>query len=61
MIKRDGKVQEEGGMQVYPKPKSGFNERRHVCIDELEKVYAVGMYGNEERVKDGTWKGIFGV
>ena len=37
-----------------------FNERRQVCIDKLNKAYAVGMYGDDQRVKDGSWKQIFG-
>jgi cryptochrome len=60
VIKGDGSVQEEGGMKVYPKPMFDFNERRQVCIDKLKKAYAMGMYGDDKRVKDGTWKGIFG-
>ena len=47
-------------MQVHPKPKSDFNERRHVCMDGLKNGCAVGMYGDDEGVKDRTWKGIFG-
>lgn len=60
VIKRDWKVQEEGRMQVHPKPKSGFNERRQVCMDGLKNGGAEGMYGDDEGVKDRTWKGIFG-
>jgi cryptochrome len=60
VIKQDWKVQEEGGMQVHPKPKSDFNERRHVCMDGLKNGCAVGMYGDDEGVKDRTWKGFFG-
>jgi cryptochrome len=39
----------------------GFSGRRQVCIDKLKKAYAVGMYGDDERVKDGRWKGISGI
>lgn len=60
MIKGDGRMEEEGGMKVYPKPMFDFNERRQVCIDKLKKTYALGMYGDDDCVKDGTWKEGFG-
>jgi cryptochrome len=60
LIKGGSSVEEEGGMKVYPKPMFDFNERRQVCIDKLKKAYSLGMYGDDERVKDGRWKKIFG-
>jgi cryptochrome len=60
LIKGDGRMEEEGGMKVYPKPMFDFNERRQVCIDKLKKTYALGMYGDDDCVKDGTWKEGFG-
>jgi hypothetical protein len=48
VIERDGNAQEKGGM------------KKQVCVDELKKVNTVGMYGDDERVKDGTRKGILG-
>lgn len=60
MIKGDGSVQEEGGLKVYPKPMFDFKERRQVCINKLKKAYDVGMYGDDEKVKDGTWKEVVG-
>jgi cryptochrome len=60
LIKGDGSMEEEGGMKVYPKPMFDFNERRQVCIDKLKKAYEVGMCGDDDRVKDGTRKEVFG-
>lgn len=48
-------------MKVYPKPMLDFNERRQVCIDKLKKAYAVEMYRDDERAKDGRWKGILSI
>ena len=61
VIKGDGSVQEESGMKVCSNTDVGYNGRRQVCIDKLKKAYAVGMYGDDERVKDGRWKGISGI
>jgi hypothetical protein len=60
LIKGDGGVEEEGGLKVYPKPMFDFNERRQVCIDKVKKAYDVGMYGDDVRVNDGSWKEAFG-
>ena len=60
LIKGDGSMEEEGGMKVYAKPMFDFDERRKVCIDKLKKAYAVGMHGDDKRVKDGSWKEVFG-
>ena len=60
LITGDGSVEEEGGMKAYPKPMFNFEERRNVCMDKMKKAYKVGMYGDDKRVKDGSWKQIFG-
>lgn len=49
----------EGGLKVYPKPMFDFNERRGICIEGVKSAYRVGLYGNDERVKNGSWKELF--
>lgn len=36
-----------------------FNTRRDVCIQGMKTAYHVGMYGNDPKVLDGTWKAAF--
>jgi cryptochrome len=52
----DGTDQEEG---TYPEPMFDFAERRAICIEEMKKAYKVGLYGDDPRVLDGSWKGLF--
>ncbi|ETI28306.1 hypothetical protein G647_00755 [Cladophialophora carrionii CBS 160.54] len=47
------------GYAIYPKPMFDFNERRQFCIDQMKKAYAVGLYGDDERVVSGEWKKLF--
>lgn len=49
----------EGEYRVYPKPMFEFAERREVCIKAMKKAYSVGLYGNDPRVLDGSWRGLF--
>ncbi|OMP87024.1 Cryptochrome-1 [Diplodia seriata] len=49
------------GAASYPKPMFDFNERRQVCIDAMKKAYEVGLYGDDKRVLDGTWRELFDV
>jgi len=55
-IQGDGKEKQEG---VYPKPMFDFNERRNICIEGMKKAYKVGLYGDDARVIDGTWRKLF--
>ena len=60
LIKGDGNSgEEDGGVKIYHKPMFDFNERREVCIQGMKNAYRVGMYGDDPRVKDGSWKKIF--
>lgn len=47
---------EEG---TYPEPMLDFNERRKVCLDAMKTAYQVGLHGDDERVKNGTWRELF--
>ncbi|KAK8021996.1 hypothetical protein PG993_012763 [Apiospora rasikravindrae] len=52
-----GKGKREEG--TYPKPMFDFNERRKVCLDAMKTAYQVGINGDDERVKKGTWRELF--
>jgi len=55
-IQGDGSVKEEG---VYPEPMFDFAERRTICLEKMKKAYAVGLYGDDLRVLDGSWRVLF--
>jgi deoxyribodipyrimidine photolyase len=44
---------------TYPKPIFDFAERRDVCLKGMKNAYAVGLYGNDPKVLDGTWRKLF--
>ena len=56
-----GEENDGGKLKSYPKPMFDFNERRQICIDGMKHAYDVGLYGDSPKVKDGSWKKIFGV
>ncbi|KAF2232950.1 cryptochrome-2 [Viridothelium virens] len=60
MLKKGAELgEEEGGSKVYPKPMFDFNDRRQICIDGLKQAYDVGLYGNDPKVLDGSWRKLF--
>ena len=59
LIKGDGEETERDGMKVYPKPMFDFNKQREICIQGVKNAYAIGFYGNNPKVLDGTWKQAF--
>ena len=59
LVKGDGSPDEEDGLKIYPKPMFDFNERRTICIDAMKSAYHVNLYGNDSKVKDGTWRELF--
>lgn len=50
---------EEGEMKLYPKPMFDFNARRTICIDAIKSAYGINLYGDNPKVKDGTWRELF--
>lgn len=44
---------------TYPEPMLDFAERRNTCLAAMKTAYSVGLYGDDERVKNGTWRGLF--
>jgi cryptochrome len=59
LIRGDGSVKEDDGLQVYPKPMFDFNERRQICMDKIKNAYSVGLHGADEKVMNGEWKKVF--
>ncbi|KAJ5776556.1 uncharacterized protein N7511_001567 [Penicillium nucicola] len=51
---------DNGTEHTYPKPMFDFDERRKICLDGMKHAYGIGLYGNDEKVKNGTWKKEFG-
>ena len=49
----------DNGMKVYPKPMFEFNERRGICIEGLKNAYHTNLYGDDERVRKGSWRSLF--
>ncbi|KAI0014152.1 Cryptochrome/photolyase FAD-binding domain-containing protein [Xylariaceae sp. FL0662B] len=56
-IEGDGLSKKENG--IYPSPMFDFGERRKVCIAAMKRAYSIGLYGNDDRVENGTWKELF--
>lgn len=50
----------DGAMKVYPKPMFDFPTQREICINGLKQAYHIGLFGNDPKVKDGTWRDLFG-
>jgi len=59
LIRGDGTDSEADGFTLYPKPMFDFNKQRQICLDGMKNAYDVGMYGDDARVLDGTWKRAF--
>jgi hypothetical protein len=36
-----------------------FAERREVCIQGMKDAYRIGLFGDDKRVLDGTWRNLF--
>lgn len=55
-VEGDGSGGKEG---TYPKPMLDFGQRREVCIQAMKNAYHVGLYGNDAKVLDGSWRKLF--
>ncbi|KAF2125898.1 cryptochrome-2 [Dothidotthia symphoricarpi CBS 119687] len=55
-IEGDGK---DANGTTYPKPMFDFPERRDICLNGMKSAYHIGLYGNDPRVLDGTWRKLF--
>lgn len=59
VIKGDGSKTEVDGKRAYPKPMFDFLTQREICIEGLKNAYHIGLYGNDPKVLDGTWRKLF--
>jgi cryptochrome len=55
-IDGDGSQKEKDGLKMYPKPMFDFNTQRDICLEGMKNAYHVGLYGNDPKVMDGSWK-----
>ncbi|KAI1106869.1 Cryptochrome/photolyase FAD-binding domain-containing protein [Jackrogersella minutella] len=58
-VKVEGDGLHEKKKGTYPAPMFDFGERRSVCIAAMKRAYSIGLHGNDEKVKNGTWKKLF--
>lgn len=58
-IEGDGPTDEDGDAKTYPKPMFDFAKRRDICLDGMKTAYHVGLYGNDPKVLDGSWRSLF--
>ncbi|KAG9201693.1 hypothetical protein G6514_005502 [Epicoccum nigrum] len=59
VIKGDGSGKEVDGVMAYPKPMFDFPTQRDVCLAGMKNAYHVGLYGNDPKVLDGSWRKLF--
>ena len=52
----DGTEKERDGLRLYPKPMFDFARQRDICIQGLKTAYAAGLYGDDPKVMNGSWK-----
>lgn len=55
-----GASQDDGAGQTYPKPMFDFDERRSICLGNMKSAYEIGLHGDDQQVKDGSWRKLFG-
>jgi cryptochrome len=59
MIKGDGTTPDNGNIKLYPKPMFDFPTQREICIQGMKKAYQIGLYGNNPKVLNGSWRKLF--
>lgn len=61
LIKGDGTRGEpsQGDMRTYPKPIFDFSAQKEICMQGMKKAYSVGLYGDDKRVLNGSWRALF--
>ncbi|KAI1824818.1 DNA photolyase [Xylaria intraflava] len=57
-IEGDGLDEAQKGCK-YPEPMFDFQERKGACLSAMKQAFSVGLHGNDEAVKNGTWKQLF--
>lgn len=59
LVKGDGSEGAGGATQTYPKPMFDFATQRDICLQGMKNAYHIGLYGNDPKVLDGTWRKLF--
>lgn len=59
LVKGDGGESSDGRLSLYPKPMFDFPTQREICIEGLKNAYHIGLYGNDAKVLDGSWRKLF--
>ncbi|KAJ4361001.1 uncharacterized protein N0V89_001570 [Didymosphaeria variabile] len=59
LIKGDGTKTGDVELKMYPKPMLDFPKQREICIQGMKNAYHIGLYGNNSKVLDGTWRKLF--
>ncbi|KAK7183262.1 hypothetical protein DPSP01_011796 [Paraphaeosphaeria sporulosa] len=59
LVKGNGIETGDGKLKMYPKPMFDFATQREVCIQGMKNAYQIGLYGNDPKVLDGTWRKLF--
>ncbi|KAF2091540.1 hypothetical protein K490DRAFT_70357 [Saccharata proteae CBS 121410] len=59
LVKDEEKSGSGEKMKRYPKPMFDFSKQREVCLKGMKNAYDVGLYGNNPKVLDGTWRELF--
>ncbi|KAF9261148.1 Cryptochrome/photolyase FAD-binding domain-containing protein [Marasmius fiardii PR-910] len=59
VVKGNGTSGSEGNSKVYPKPMFDFGERNKICIQGMKNAYSIGLYGDDPKVLDGSWRKLF--
>lgn len=44
---------------TYPKPMFDFGKRRDLCMAAMKNAYSVGLYGDNVKVLNGSWRTVF--
>lgn len=57
-VEGDG-LSNDGREGIYPEAMFDFKQRRSVCISAMKRAFSIGLRGNDEAVKDGTWRELF--
>lgn len=58
-IEGDGSEENRDGVVRYPKPMFDFATQREICLRGMKNAYQVGLYGNDPKVLDGSWRELF--
>ncbi|KAI0526618.1 DNA photolyase [Xylaria bambusicola] len=57
-IEGDG-LSDDGKDGIYPVAMFDFKERKSICLAAMKRAFTIGLHGNDEAVKNGSWKQLF--